>query len=158
MLEVIGAIFILTVGIGAAFSLISQTLSTASLAKEKLIASYLVQEGIEIIRNMRDGNFLEGEAWDEGLTNCSGGCIVDYNHSYGPNQEDPNLPAYSGQYLNIDSNGFYSHSSGIQTNFQRKVTITEPEANTLRILSEVFWQEKGRTHSFKAMEELRNWK
>ena len=80
LLEVITAIFILTVGTGASFALIQQTLLASSLIEFKLIASYLAQEGIEIVRNIRDTNWLQEQRntepaksspWDDGL--CGGG-------------------------------------------------------------------------------------
>jgi type II secretory pathway pseudopilin PulG len=79
ILEVILAIFILTVAVGASFTLIQQSLISASLAKSKLTAAYLAQEGIEVIRNARDNNWLKihygisGVSWDDGLTDA---CLV----------------------------------------------------------------------------------
>jgi prepilin-type N-terminal cleavage/methylation domain-containing protein len=72
LLEVIAAIFILTVGAGASFALIQQTLSAASLVEDRLIASYLAQEGVEVVKNIRDQTWLEKRTnltltWDEYL-------------------------------------------------------------------------------------------
>jgi len=151
LLEVIAAIFILTVGIGSAFILISQTLSATSLVRERLIASYLVQEGIEIVRNLRDKAWLEDITWDTYLP--AGDYQADYlSQSLVP--YDPNAV------LKIDSNGFYNYLSGNPTIYARKITIEKPEesTSTLRVSAEVFWQERGRPHSIKAREELRDWK
>lgn len=74
LLEVILAIFILTMGVVGSFTLIQSTLISASLNKSKLIAYYLAQEGIEITRNARDNNLLAihrgvgGIEWDDGIT------------------------------------------------------------------------------------------
>jgi len=70
LLEVIIAVFIMVVGTGAAFALIQQTLSATPVIKDKLIAAYLAQEGIEIIRNMRDSAWLASRGdpnvkWDD---------------------------------------------------------------------------------------------
>jgi prepilin-type N-terminal cleavage/methylation domain-containing protein len=157
LLEVIAAIFILTVGIGSALVLISQTLSAASLAKERLIASYLVQEGIEIVRNIRDTNWLKSRTatttWDDGLPN--GDWQADYL-----SQNLTTYPSYdtSPLFLNIDANNFYSYSSGgSPTIFKRKITISEKTSDSMRVDVEVSWQERGRTHNFKALEYLTNW-
>jgi hypothetical protein len=102
--------------------------------------------------------------WDEGLVNCSTGCIADYNHSYGPNLIDPILPGFTEQSLNIDSNGFYSHNSGSQTKFKRKITITIPmsvecpAADCRSIKVDVVWSEKGKSYNFSAQENLYNWR
>lgn len=74
LLEVILAIFILTVGVTGSFALIQSTLVSVSLNKSKLIAYYLAQEGVETTRNTRDSNFLAihrrvgGVGWDDGIT------------------------------------------------------------------------------------------
>ena len=74
LLEVIVAIFLLTVGVGGSLVLINQTLSATQILPQKLIASYLAQEGIEIAKNVRDSNLLKihqglgGVNWDSGLT------------------------------------------------------------------------------------------
>jgi Tfp pilus assembly protein PilV len=68
ILEVILAIFILTVAVFASFSLIQQTVVGVSLNQSKLIAYYLGQEGIENIRNIRDTNWLNDRAWDQGIS------------------------------------------------------------------------------------------
>ena len=76
LLEVILAIFILTVGVAGSFVLIQSTLISASLNKSKLTAYYLAQGGIEIIRNARDNNLLAihrgvgGLEWDDGITDA----------------------------------------------------------------------------------------
>lgn len=162
MLELMITVFIITVGIGSISGLITYTLSYTSFNSSKLIASYLAQEGIEIVRNIVDTNLIEGETWSEGLQAfCVTGCIVDYNHSYGPTQEDPNPPSFADQYLNIDSSNFYGYSSGPQTKFQRKITIQDilatPE-DDLAVIVEVLWQEKGKDYKISAQENLYNWR
>ncbi len=67
ILEVILAIFILSMGIFSSYSLIEQTIAGASLNKDRLIAHYLAQEGIENIRNIRDTNWLQGNDWKNGI-------------------------------------------------------------------------------------------
>lgn len=158
ILEVITAIFILTIGAGASFALIQQTLSSTYFLEDKLIASYLAQEGIEIVKNIRDGNWLEGRsavvAWDAGLICGTPPCLWEADYT-----TLQNLTAWSGQgrYLNIDSDGFYSYAGGTQTKFKRKITIEEPQADKMKVTAEVIWQERGRTHSIEALEYITNW-
>ena len=165
LLEVMIAIFVIVVGIVGTISLIQQTISFIALSSSRLVASYLAQEGIEIVRNIRDGNWLETRTapnpWDEGLTDCSGGCTADYKHSYGPNQLDPTLPAYSNQFLNIDVDGFYSYATGSPTKFKRKITIIsdfDAGAPRLKVSVLVEWQQIGKTQQVTAQEYLYNWR
>ena len=68
ILEAILAIFILTVAVFGSFSLIHQTLTGVSLNQSKLIAYYLAQEGVEIVKNIRDTNWLRERTWNEGMS------------------------------------------------------------------------------------------
>ncbi len=168
LLEVLVALFVIIVGLMGGMSAILKTLTLLSFSASRLTAAYLAQEGIEIVRNVRDTNWLEARTvandWDEGLANCSNGCIADYNHSYGPDLIDPNLPAFASQFLNIGGNGFYSYSPSTETKFKRKITITTsvapecPTAGCLSVKVDIFWSEKGKPYTFSTQENLYNWR
>ena len=154
LIEVITAIFIITIGAGGAITLINQTVGFTQETSSKLIASYLAQEGIEIVKNIRDSNFLKvyktgiGD-WADGLMNCSSGCEGDYTSN--------NLSSCTDQKLKTDAEGtFYNYSLEKDTPFSRKITITQ-EGNILKVLVEVFWNEKGRDYDFSAQENLYKW-
>jgi prepilin-type N-terminal cleavage/methylation domain-containing protein len=153
-MEVIVAVFIISVGVVGVIKVMPSIISDSSVNNARLTAAYLAQEGIEIVRNIRDSNLLEGAAWDEGLNPaCNAGCIVDYIN---PSQQDPSLVLYSGQYLQITAGGFYGYS-GTLTKFQRKITIVQEDANTLKITVDINWQERNKNYSFTAQEKLYNW-
>lgn len=157
LLEVILAITILTLAAGGSFVLIQQTVGSVSQVQSRLIASYLLQEGIEIIKNIRDSNWLKGNDFDNGLDagdweiDCSqsslNSCLppCDYNNN--------NL-----HFLKIDG-GFYNYSEGADTRFKRKITISkEPEEpDRLKVSVEVLWKERGKNYSIKSQEFLYNW-
>ncbi len=151
LLEVIIAIFLIVVGIAGAFLLITRTISTMSLSSSRLVAAYLTQEGIEIVRNIRDTNWIEGApSWDDGLS--AGDWEVDYN--------DPDLSSYSGNPLNIETaTDFYGYDSGTPTKFKRKITIVPLiSPDRLEVTVETTWTEKGKAHSHTAQEILYNWR
>ncbi|MBZ9572491.1 prepilin-type N-terminal cleavage/methylation domain-containing protein [Patescibacteria group bacterium] len=134
LLEVVVAIFIITVGIVGALALISQTISSARISSQRLIAAYLAQEGIEIVRSIRDTNWLEGVVWNSGLG--AGSWEADYT------TQDLN-DDYDGDFLNIDTNnGLYGYSSGTQTKFKRRIIISPEAADILKVTAEVFWEDK----------------
>lgn len=152
LIEVILAIFFITVGTAGVFSLLQRTFVLASVSADQLKAAYLAQEGVEIVRNIRDGNWLRqrgdpGILWDEGID--AGDKEADY--------QDSSLSNYAGNFLNIDSGNFYSYSAGAPTKFKRKITISK-SANLINVLVAVSWGERGRTHQFVAQTELTNWK
>ncbi len=147
LVEVLVAIFVLIVGAGAVFSLISQTLGSTSLLKEKFIATYLAQEAVEIVKNIRDSNWLAGRNWREGLS--AGERQVDYN--------DLTLSSFNGNYLNIEANDFYGYGAGFPTKFVRKITLSNLDNNRIKVEVEVSWQERGKRHSFVLKSILTNW-
>ena len=151
LMEVLVAIFLITVGVLGAMAVVNQTTTFIQVTSSRLVAAYLAQEGIEIVRNIRESNFLkihkEGEGnWDDGLTGCQAGCEADYN--------DTALIS-ADRYLKIDA-GFYNYDSGENTPFKRKIIIT-PDTDILKVSVEVSWQERGRSHQVTAQENLYQW-
>jgi len=62
LLEVIFAMAIITSGIISILSLFSYNLKAETNNKNKLIAAYLAQEGIEVVRQVRDNIWFGGDA------------------------------------------------------------------------------------------------
>ena len=149
LLEVLISLAVITICVVGVFALVQQTISLLPVSEQRLAASYLVQEGVEIVRNLRDTNIINGEAWNLGLTSCGAGCEADYLSS--------SLTAWgAGRYL-LDNGTFYNYSSGSPTLYKRKITINFSTADVLKITIEVSWQEKTRSHSIKAREDIYNW-
>ena len=67
LIEVIVAIFLVTVGIGGVYALIQRTTAFTPVVSARFTAAYLAQGGIEMVRNIRDTNWLSGNPWDSGL-------------------------------------------------------------------------------------------
>jgi prepilin-type N-terminal cleavage/methylation domain-containing protein len=62
LLEVLIAIFVLVIGVVGTYTAFGGMLASSSTTKQKLTAAYLAQEGIEIVRNVRDTNWLQNES------------------------------------------------------------------------------------------------
>jgi len=148
LLEVMVAISILSLGVAGALTLIQKTVAFTSLTTSRVVAAHLLQEGIEIVRNIRDKSWLEGEEWGGGIQ--TGDREADYK-SKNLNQ------TYLGRYLNIDDQGFYSYSAGTPTKFKRKITISKPTSDVIEVFVEIQWQEKGESYSLSGQENLYNW-
>ena len=70
--------FIITVAVLGLYNGISYSFNSIEKAKDKFIAAYLAEEGIELVKNIRDSNFVaKKDDWKEGLTNCAIGCKMD---------------------------------------------------------------------------------
>jgi len=152
LIELIVTIFVILIGVLGAYSVIQQILSYTSFVNSKLTAAYLAQEGVEIVKNIRDTNWLEREGWNNGL--AEGDWRADYN--------DLDLLPYGGNFLNFETaSGFYGYDSGNPTKFKRKITIDpniDPNGNDiLEVTILVEWTEKGKTHQITVREDLYNW-
>lgn len=79
LIESLIAISILLIAITASMALTTNSLATARLAKNRLVATGLAQETLELIRNRRDVNFIEmidgnlNRDWLEGINKDMGG-------------------------------------------------------------------------------------
>ncbi len=158
LVEIIVAIFLITLGAGGAFVVVQTTTALTSVTSDQLTASYLVQEGIEVVRNIRDSNWLEqrsnpGLLWDDGIS-VGEDYRLDYLSTSFP---DANCSLGADDYLKYDGN-FYNCASGQDTKFKRKIIITKPQANIIEVAVEVSWSERGRSHEVTAQTKLYNWK
>jgi type II secretory pathway pseudopilin PulG len=146
LLETVIALGILIAGTLIIYSATSRVLSQSQEEKTKFVASYLAQEGIEVVRNLRDTNWVSGAAdWKEGLS--AGNYLVQYNSSA--------LLAYQNIPLKIDGSHLYNYSSGTDTSFYRKITLSSPSADILKVVAEISWS--GESSPLTAEEFLYNW-
>jgi len=172
LMEVIVALFFISTGIIGSYLLINSTIFATTQAVDKFTAVYLAQEGIELVRNIRDTNWLEPPAnppdpdqWHEDLNNCSGscdelvnGCMIDYASSQFQDPASP-FPAYDGTPLKIESSSnLYGYAAGTNSKFKRKITISNISFESMQICVWVGWEEKGTPNSFTLREDLYNWR
>lgn len=76
LLEVIIAIFIIVASVLGTTSVIVATIRAGRIAADRLTAMNLAREGIELVRNIRDSNWLtSGSAWDTGIADPAAGDI-----------------------------------------------------------------------------------
>jgi len=165
IIELVISIFILSIAVVGIFSAFSIMVILTSDTANQLTATYLAQEGMEIARNIRDINWLNMDVcaanpactpgsytWVDGF-NCAAGCEADYTTT-GSGSHLVKIYPPSGDYLNIDSNGFYSYSTTgtvTPTIFKRKIIITEipdvdgnpPPYHIMKVIVQVSWYKKA---------------
>lgn len=172
LVETIIAIFILTIGILTIYGVFFDMSRQAKNQSNSLIASYLAQEGIEIVKNMRDTNWITNYAgyWLEGIDNgsCLGGCNFEADFKTGTPYQIIELRPYGtdGNFLNIDDSNVYSYNPDYpETIFKRKITITGPLKvyssddyfSSLKVSALVMWNYKGDDYSVQMEEFIYNW-
>ena len=143
LLETLVAIYVLLVGIVGVMDITSQNLASGTISKNQLIAANLAQEGIELVRNKRDSNFLErynsglcpwpcdqnendmGGMLDASNNPCGGvGCRLD--SSYTPTSDAVVFTTCGGTCPNLRQNldGTFDYSSIVESIFRRTIIIT----------------------------------
>jgi len=144
LIEIMIAVFIMTFGIVSIYSLIVSVIQMTTNSAERFIAGQLSREGIELVRNRRDQNWMQEAEFSLGLFSCSSGCERDFN--------DVDFINYGDRFLKINTNGFYNYDSGENTIFKRRVTIT-PQIDYLEVKVEVLWKDS----SFVVRENIYDW-
>lgn len=149
LIETIVAVGIIVIGLISALTLITNSLFYVSNIGDRLVAANLTAEGLEVVRNIRDNNWLQNQAWNNGLADG------DYNIAYNSLSLNP----FADIELLLDaSNGLYNYSSGSLSGFKRKISISNLSSYELRVISTVTWQRKGISYTNSAEKHLFNWK
>lgn len=167
LLEVIVATGIITMGLLGILSLVMQNMQAQTVNRDYLIASMLAQEGIELVRNIRDTNWLEtGMDWHDGIVG-DGSYIIDYidgaDDVIDIGSEDditdtPDVRLYFDGTAGPD--GYYSHdNTGRITPFFRIMRVVEHLSDGyIELQSVVQWRDKNILHSYVAYTTLYDWR
>lgn len=147
IIEVMVAMGVILMSFTAMITLINKSLAFHDLAYSRLTAAYLAQEGIEIVRNIRDNNILANRAWNDGLNN---------NGYYEVQYSDLALRSYSGQPLKLTSDGIYQYDEGAITRYTRTIQI-ENNVNHIKVQSIVSWRNRGGEFNIVVEDHLYNW-
>ncbi len=156
LLEVMVAIFIIIIGLLGVLALISTSISGGASSTSRLIAANLAQEGIEVVKNMREAAFVADGTWNIwhslGDTRVStGNWSVQYNSN--------SLDTLWNNFLKFDAaSGLYSYDFGIDTSFRRAIILDKISDNQLRVSSLVTWTDRNQTQSITVEDMLWNWR
>jgi prepilin-type N-terminal cleavage/methylation domain-containing protein len=159
LVEALVALAILGVALTPAVILASSSLKTAAVIKNNVIASFLAQEGVEVVRALRDSNWFNGQPFDTGLTGCPPptGCRVEWmtTKTYPPSL----LPIAGEPVLNVEAGrGLYQYGAGVPSIFHRRITIESRPPSELIITSEVTWAEGSQAKNVLVEDHLFDWK
>lgn len=147
-MEVMLAVFILEVGLVAVVQLLSKNTGQLIDSRNQVIAGLLAQEGVELVRNIRDANWKDA---DPTTNSFDGICIlpcsvsnarIDYTYVpyLGTNMPSGDISdkTFNGLYLNSD--GFYTHSAGGSPSpFYRRITLVSNGTEAIGVTSMVIW-------------------
>ena len=154
LVEVVVILFIMSLGLVGILSLIVQNIQSQNYNKNNLVAYQLAQEGVELIRKVRDTNWREGLAYDDKLV--SGQYTMDYQDST-PQAYNPAAPESAR--LRQDYSNFYTHQlAATTTPFSRIITIQTLDDHSFQVEASVRWADHGRNYSYDLDTVLYNWR
>jgi prepilin-type N-terminal cleavage/methylation domain-containing protein len=159
LVETLVAITVLVLAVAAPLTLGSQGLTASRVARDQVTATYLAQEAIEYIHNLRDTNVLSGRGWLTGLDECLlGTCRIALNDP----EETISGCGKECPVLNYNDNpGIYGYAEGsawVPTKFTRSITMEETVSGIeAEIEVTVSWTDGIHTRSIATKEYLLNW-
>lgn len=165
LIETLLAITMVMVVLTSVTGLILMTLLANSMNQHQLQATYLAQEGVEVLRYMRDSNWLQNYDWDGG----------DWGTSFEAGATGKNV------YIQTTGCGLVSHQRpcfqlttdptvGTITlddgmTFERRIELLavgsssgSPSPDETEVTAVVTWDEHGQTQSVEVSTFLTNWK
>ncbi len=165
LVETLVAIGILSISILATFTAVQAGLQSSVNVKDTITAYYLAQEGMELIRNIRDDNALNSisggaNTWLTGLASVGGDpcyfgkiCIIDSKTKIASTCSGT-CPA-----IKQDSNGLFGYVSGTATKFRRDIQFMElvpAYTDEKMVYITIYWTSGGVAKSFQVTETLFN--
>ena len=164
------AIYIIITVLVGVMGLVISINASVSMSASKLIAANLAQEGIEVVKNIRDLNF-GANGWDDWYAEFSGRTC--YYLQYDSSNLDRSIPSCDSdapvlQY-NLATglygyNGYNGYDSGVNTPFvyKRKIILTKNPSgvndNEIKVEAVVSWVEHNRPQTLTVEDRLWNWR
>lgn len=169
LVETLVSLAIFTSAIVGMIVITSQGINDTVYAKNKLIATALSQEGIELVRNIRDTSLLANanDGWTDFLSTigvCTSSlCDIDplfediasIDIVQCPTQDDCRLK----RDLTLGNQAYYrNQGSGDETPFSRTIQVNTVDLNTVEVVSTVSWvQGTGGIKEVASKAYLTNW-
>jgi hypothetical protein len=174
LVEALVSISIFTFAVLGMISILGSGITDVRYARQKIIATYLAQEGIEYFHNLRDNYMLfnPGIGWNDFLTKANFKQCTNLANGCGFEDSIPVLP------LNLNSNNVFKcgvptcelNSSnakytsalvpGADSGFKRVINIdlvTDPDPNKVVLISTVSWVQGSGIYKISLSEDLFNW-
>jgi prepilin-type N-terminal cleavage/methylation domain-containing protein len=177
LVESLVAISVFSLSVLAMMIVLGKGIADTEYVKKKMIATYLAQEGIEYIRNLKDDYVLYSSdpsvGWNtftgriNGCTTANGCYMDDQSVSYSDStipMTDMTLAACVDTtcathpiYYNAATARYSLAAVGTNIGFTRKITLNYIDSNNARFTSTVYWIHAGLTSSVSFTENVTNW-
>jgi len=171
LIETMVAISVLLIAVVAPMTLAQDGITAARLAQDQIVAFYMAQEGVELVRNIRDENKLAGiDQLSGNLVACKAdpnnvndrGCYIDATQISGGSFL-VNDCASSGCPIMRSNDDIYTYrstSSYQDTKYTRQIKawyVQDPIRTEVRVEVSVTWPFQNATRSYILYENLLSW-
>ena len=143
LIEALVYLVLLTTALVPAFILATDAVKLSTGIRNTLTAANLAQEGVEVVRAMRDANWFTSQPFGTGLDACTSpdGCRVQWD------SKTPDAIGGNPRLKRDKVTGLYQYATGDPTLFSRKITIDPVPGSSVELVvkSEVTWTERSVT-------------
>lgn len=165
LIETAIVLFVVSLGLLALVTLSVNNVKSRTVNKNALTAQFLAAEGLDLVRNVRDNNFLENTtstpiAWDRYIVPSSTGATYKVDFQTFQPTAITGLSQAKLQLATSTNANFYVHNAGAPDSlFSRLITLTgadaSPVSSTVAVL--VQWNDQGQTYSYTLSSLLYDW-
>lgn len=163
LLEMLFAVIIFSFALVSLMTIAGKGVIATASARDQLVAEFLAEESLEVARNIRDSNYVNGsDSWVDGLTQCIDVSPCDVEYTLGAKSELTACPSgsCSGRIL-YNNEGQYRPSGdlgGTATAFWRELKITTivPDKELL-MEATVHWKQKTLNREMTVRTRIANW-
>lgn len=163
LIETLVAILIFSVALISLMTIASRGIAATAVAQQETMAHYLAQEGLEVVRNIRDTNILIAQAWDTGFTQCVSPTVC--NITYSQNSVPTLTICSQGTcpvYQSLIDNSFVNGPAGAQINpvFSREITVVPIGTGNseYQVIVKVLWVSKTVDRTVELQTILKDWR
>ena len=167
LVETLVAVSIFSVSVITLIAFLATNLSNTGYAKNKMIATYLAQEGIEYIRNMRDTYVLyptNNGGWSSfkaKISPCTSSNGCGYDKSVAENSSGSIFQcsehASGCKLFKDDSGGYGRDTVGDDSGFTSIISQETIGSEEVKIIVTVAWEQGTMSYDITLSEDLFNW-
>lgn len=158
IMEILVVLFIVSVSLLGVLSLLVQNIQVQNINKNNLIASSLSQEGIELVRRVRDNNWENGRTFNYSLADGSYRIDFQTGQTYTTNNpEDFRLYLKDGLYVHKT----LADGALPSTIFSRQIVVNRLNSYLgapLQVRSIVSWRDHNRPYRYELQTLLYDWR
>jgi hypothetical protein len=138
--EVLLSMFVLSIGLVTMVAVLAGSLRSSYETRDQIVATGLAQEGVELVRNIRDNDFA---ALNQGFTRFSDSnryCRINWNTAVNSNIDCFANPDPANRYYLQYRNNIYGHVNATKERYSRFIYIDyDATEETALVRSFVFW-------------------